>query len=183
MLKQPIIIRLAEPSDMTSVSIIHRHYVLNTVTTFIMDPLSEEDHIANLAKVKYQTLPYLVAISKEDSKLVGYSYLSGFRGGKAGYRHTVELSLYCDPEYTGQGIGSALLRKVLEIMERPEDHKDEFLGGCVREEDQRVRHIMSVMAVDSTGREKGHGLRNYYEAFGFEMRGHMKEVGHKLGRW
>ena len=181
--KLPITIRSAEPSDMHSVSVIHRHYVLNTVTTFTIDPLSEEDHMTNLAKVRVQALPYLVSISQEDSKLVGYSYLSGFRGGKAGYRHTVELSLYCDPSYVGLGIGSVLLSKVLEIMARPEEFKAEFLGGKVRDEDHRVRHIMSVMAVDAEGREEGLGLKRYYEGFGFELRGQMKEVGHKLGRW
>jgi phosphinothricin acetyltransferase len=183
MSKLPIIIRSAEPSDMDTVSTIHKHYVLNTVATFLMEPLSVEDHIANLAKVQAQRLPYLVAVSQTDSKLVGYSYLSGFRGGKAGYKHTVELSLYCDPPYVGEGIGSALLTKVLEIMTQPEEFQHEFLRGQVRGEDCKVRHIMSVMAVDSEGREQGLGLKRYYEGFGFEMRGHMKEIGHKLGRW
>lgn len=167
---------------MSSVAQIHQHYVRNTVATFSMDVLSIEDHTANLEKVQSQTLPYLVAMS-DDGDIKGFSYLSGFRGGKAGYRHTVELTLYCHPNHISQGIGSALLQKILEVMSEPEQHCGEFLQGRVRPVDRRVRQIMAVMAVDSESRDAGLGLKRYYEGFGFELQGHLKQMGHKLDRW
>ena len=79
--KLPVTIRAAKHEDMASVAGIHQHYVLNTVATFSMDVLSVQDHVANLEKVQSQDLPYLIA-ETEAGKIVGFSYLSGFRGEK-----------------------------------------------------------------------------------------------------
>ena len=95
----------------------------------------------------------------------------------------MELTLYCHPDHLSQGIGSVLLSKVLEIMSQPEQNSKEFLNGNVRPEDRRVRQIMAVMAVDAESRDGGLGLKKYYEGFGFELQGHLKQMGHKLDRW
>ena len=183
-----VTIRAATPQDIASIAEIHAHYVLNTVITFAIDVLSIEQQLEKLQKVQAEALPYLVAVTDATNDdaggdVVGFGYLSGFRGGKAGYRHTVELSLYCHVPYQGCGVGSKLLRKLLDIMERPGEHSEEFLGGRMRPEDRRVRQIMAVMAVDTFGRREGLALKEYYERFGFELQGHLKQVGHKLGRW
>jgi L-amino acid N-acyltransferase YncA len=176
----PVTLRAATPDDMPSVSEIHKHYVLNTVITFTMEPLSDEQHVDSLKKVQAQNLPYLVAVS-EESKVVGYSYLSGFRSGKGGYRHTVELSLFCHPDYLYQGIGSALLKRILEVVAKPKENLG-FVTG-VRPDDQKVRQVIACMAVNTDSKEEGLGLRKYYESFGFVLNGHLKQVGHKFDQW
>jgi L-amino acid N-acyltransferase YncA len=178
--KLPVTLRPATSEDMASVAEIHKHYVLNTVITFTMEPLSIEQHLENLKKVKGQNLPFIVAVS-EESKVVGYSYLSGFRNYKQGYRHTVELSLFCHPDYLYQGIGSALLSMILDVAARPEEN-NQFKTG-VREEDRRVRQIIACMSVNTDSKEEGLGSKRYYEGFGFVFNGHLKQVGHKLDRW
>ncbi|KIW08559.1 uncharacterized protein PV09_00524 [Verruconis gallopava] len=178
--KIPVMLRAATEDDMASVSEIHRHYVQNTVVTFSIDPLSVEQHVENLKKVQNQSLPYIVAVT-ENSTVVGYSYLTGFRSGKGGYRHTVELSVFCHPDYLYKGIGTQLLSKIIEVASKPGENA-EFATG-VRPEDRRVRHIIACMAVNTDSKEEGLGLKRYYEGFGFVLNGHLKEVGYKLGRW
>lgn len=178
--KLPVTLRAATPDDMPSVSKIHKHYVMNTVVTFTMEPVSVEQHTEKLASIQAENLPYLVAVS-EASTVVGYSYVTGFRSGKGGYRHTVELSVFCHPDYLYQGVGSALLTKIIEVLSKPEDNLD-FVTG-IRPDDRKVRQLIACMAVNTDSKEEGLGLKKYYESFGFVLNGHLKQVGYKLGRW
>jgi phosphinothricin acetyltransferase len=178
--KLPVTLRPATPEDIPSVCEIHKYYVVNTVITFVVEPVSVETHTETLKKVQAQNLPYIVAVS-ENANIVGYSYLNDFRGSKGGYRHTVELSLFCHPDYLYQGIGSALLSKVLQIAVKPEDNID--FVTAVRPDPLKIRHIIAVMAIDTDSKEEGMGLKNYYESFGFVLNGHLKQVGYKLDRW
>lgn len=187
----PFTLRPATPSDIPAVFEIHKYYTLNTVITFKIAVTSEEDHLKTLKSVQSQHLPYIVATmadtladeSKSSQRTVGYAYCSGFRGSKVGYRHTVELSLFCHPEYRSMGIGTQLLNKVLQVLSKPEQNMDFLADGVARGEDQKVRQIIACMAIDETGIERGLGLKRWYENFGFEEVGHLKKVGHKFDRW
>jgi L-amino acid N-acyltransferase YncA len=177
--KQPITLRAATPSDIDGVCEIHTHYVLNTVITFKIEPQSQEEHLSVLRKVQDQNLPFIVAIL--NSKLVGYTYVSGFRSGKGGYKHTVELSLFVHPDNLYQGIGTLLLEQLIEVVSHPSNHPD-FVSGT-RANDGRVRHIIACMAVNTDGKDEGMGLKKWYEGFGFVLSGRLKEVGYKFDQW
>ena len=184
-------LRPATAADMTAIFEIYKHYTLETVATFKVTVTSEAQHVQTLKQVQSQRLPYIVAVlpghfreGREAHDFVaGYAYCSGFRSGKGGYRHTVELSLYCHPEYRSQGIGTLLLNKLLEVMAAPDNNKEWIEGGNVRGEDSEVRHIIACIAVDETGKDSGCGLVHWYEKFGFVQVGHLKKVGHKFDRW
>jgi L-amino acid N-acyltransferase YncA len=182
MAKPPAKTRAATASDIPTIYEIHKHYVLNTVITFKTEVTSKEAHLENLKYVQeQQKLPYLVAES-EDKEIVGYTYVSGFRSGKAGYRHTVELSLFCHPEHLYKGVGTTLLNKLLEVLSAPEANMDFYVDGT-RDDDKKVRQVIACMAVNTDSKEEGIGLKRWYEAFGFALKGHLSEVGFKLDRW
>lgn len=191
MAQQAVTLRPATAADMAGVFEIHKHYTLKTVMTFKVDVTSETEHWNNLKKVQSQRLPYIVAILPVPSegggelrdRVIGYTYCSGFRGDKAGYLHTVELSLFCHPEHRYQGAGTLLLNKLLEVVKAPDKNKEWIEGGIVRGEDSAVRQIIACMAIDETGKHDGYGLKMWYEKFGFEEVGHLKNVGYKLDRW
>ena len=183
-------LRPASESDMAGVFEIHKYYTLQTVITFKTVVTSKIKHVENLRSVQSQRLPYIVALlpsSERDEttgeRVVGYIYCSGFRSGKSGYLHTVELSLFCHPENLSQGIGTLLLKKLLAVLARPEENKEWYEGGNARSEDDKVRQVLAVMALDETARDGGYGLKQWYERFGFEEVGHLKKVGRKFDRW
>lgn len=178
--KPQIAVRAANPTDIPSISSIHTHYVLNTVITFKTTPLSPDEHLSNLSKLQDLRLPYLVATIPSFG-VVGYTYVSGFRSGKGGYIHTVELSLFVHADHLYKGIGTVLLKTLIDVLKTPGEHV-EFVSG-VRDKDQRVRHVIACMSVNTDSREEGLGLRKWYENFGFVHVGHLKEVGHKFDRW
>jgi L-amino acid N-acyltransferase YncA len=179
-MSRPIIIRAANSSHITSIYSIHKHYVLNTIATFKSTVVTEETHLCNLHKVHDQKLPFLVALSSDDTEeVLGYTYVSSFR--HEGYERTVELSLFCHPSHLYKGIGSALLRKLLEILVSPQDNLD-FVSS-VRVEKERIKNVIACMSLDPGGRDEGLGLKRWYEGFGFVPSGHLRGVGYKFDRW
>ncbi|KAL1615302.1 hypothetical protein SLS54_009081 [Diplodia seriata] len=175
-------VRPARESDMPALNAIHAHYVSNTVATFITTPLSDADFLAGYTSVRAADLPYLVAADAFNTP-VGYAYVSPFRAAKAAYRQTVEFSLFCHPAHAGKGIGSALLQRLLDVLRSPEEWAEDWIGEAWRGEDGRVRQVIGVMALDEQRKNGGWGLKEYYEGFGFEHAGTLKEVGRKFGKW
>ena len=201
-------IRDAKSSDIPQIWDINYHYVEETVLTFQTAAPSLQ-HTA--AKFEYITqkrgLPFLVAVEEaegDDADVVlGYAFLSPFRGHMLSYGPTVELSLFLSPLKTGQGYGSRLLAEILGRLrddspagrvrhlarEFEGDEELETFAGTEKDGDpdgderMRVRNVLAVMAVDKEGREAGEGLRRWYLERGFVEWGRLKGVGLKKGRW
>ena len=64
---------------------------------------------ARAQSVQEKKLPYLVAEVAE--QFAGFAYASPYRP-RAGYRFTLEDSVYLHPEFSKQGIGIQLLQKL-----------------------------------------------------------------------
>ena len=175
------IVRPATPEDTPAVNVIHRHYVENTVITFVTEPNSDEDTLANYNKVNGEGLPYLVAVNESDKSLLGYCFVSPFRGVRPGYRYSVELSLFCHPDQLRKGMGKALLTRLIHILENPEKWNGWYEG--TRLLDYKVRQVLAVMAIDVDMPGNGLKLRDWYLQFGFVERGHLKDIGWKKERW
>lgn len=163
------IIKPAEPIHIPSINVILTHYALNTVITFATTGQTDESFLAKFRCITEENnLPFLVAVTQAGKMevAVGYTYISPWRPERAAYQHTGELSLFVHPEHQGKGIGSALLRKLLEDVK-----------------ETRAREVLAVMAVDKTGKGGGLGLRDWYVRLGFREVGKMDRVGWKFGRW
>lgn len=177
-------IRPARKEDIPAINAIHAHYVLNTVITFLLEPLSDETALAKFENIEQEGLPFLVAVDPSiDNKILGYTYVSPFRSAKGGYKHSVELSLFCHPDTTSQGAGSALLAKITDVLKRPGEYEPEWISGRWATEDGKAGNVISCMALDETGMKGGWALKEWYEKRGFEMGGHLKKVGRKFDRW
>lgn len=178
---QSLTIRPATASDVPAINSIHAHYVLNTVITFLLEPLSDEAATTKFETITKEGLPYLVAV--DNSQVIGFTYVSPFRNAKGGYKHSVELSLFCHPESTSRGAGSALLAKITDVVGHPEKYGEEWISGRWATEEGKATNIISCMSLDETGRKGGWALKEWYEKRGFEMGGHLKKVGRKFDRW
>jgi L-amino acid N-acyltransferase YncA len=172
-------IRPATPEDIPAVNAIHRHYVENTVITFIEEPLSDEAALSTFNQITDSGRPYIVATDSDDT-VVGYCYVSPFRG-KSGYRHTQELSLFCHQNHVRKGIGRQLLARMVEILEQPKNWKDWLKGSFLIE--TKPHQLMACMSVDTDGPGNGWKLRDFYVQMGFEQKGVLKAVGRKFDKW
>ena len=174
-----IAVRDAVETDIEAVHEIQCYYVTNTVLSFRHKVVPLEAMQASFHNnTEKHGLPYFVAT--KGASVVGYIYADGFRGHMIGYAPTVELSLFCHPDFLGRGIGSilldALLGRLKEIKHVTYEayHEQEIV-------ESEIRQVIAIMAVDE-GRQ-GLALRDWYLKKGFTEAGRLKDVGYKDNRW
>jgi L-amino acid N-acyltransferase YncA len=176
-------IRHAEQFDIPQILTLYKYYVANTVITFLIKEPAETYISSRLSACQDRGLPYLVAEDCSSSKIIGYCSASAFRGFMLGYGHTVEMTIFVHPEHIKRGIGSLLMKELVQKL-REAKH-----NSCEASHDDEpvefpIRNVLAVMAVDDQAVGGGLALRDWYIGkWGFEQVGHLKQVGFKNGRW
>lgn len=143
---------------MAAVQAIYSHYVLHDLCSFEEEVPTVEQMQARRADVAARGLPYLVAM--KDGEVAGYAYATAYRARSA-YRHTVEDSVYVAQGMHGHGIGTALLRAVIE----------------------RCTASGFTQMVACVGNSANLGSQRLHGSLGFEQVGVLREVGFKFGQW
>jgi L-amino acid N-acyltransferase YncA len=152
------LIRDACRDDASAIAEIYGHYVMTTAFTFEEVPPSGDEVAARMDRITSAGLPYFVA--EKDGTVAGYAYVSPFHSRSA-YRFTIENSVYIAPEYSGQGMGTALMRRLI--------------GECAnRGFAQMVARIGDAQNIAS--------LR-LHQRLDFRPVGELRAVGLKFGRW
>jgi len=158
MSKDSIVIRDSRAEDVPAIQRIYAHHV-ETGTASFEEIAPDTDTIAERRQcVLDNGAPYIVA--EWDGAVHGFAYASSFRPRSA-YRHTVEDSIYVDPETTGKGIGSKLLSALIERCTK--------IG---------YRQMVAVI-----GGAQNVASINLHKRQGFEEVGHLKSTGFKFGAW
>jgi phosphinothricin acetyltransferase len=151
-------LRPASASDITAIAAIYRPAVLSGTASFELEPPSEEELLRRYRAIIDGGYPYVVA--ELDGRLVGYAYASAYRT-RAGYRFTVENSVYVAPDAQGRGVGRALLAQVI--------------ADCT----ERGYRLMVAVIGDSTN----FASITLHRRAGFKFCGTIHAVGCKFGRW
>lgn len=149
-------IRNATDADAPAICAIYNHYVTDTVVTFEEQPLAPVEMLSRMAAVQ-EKLPWLVL--ERDDAIAGYAYASPWKS-RAGYRFTVESSIYLAHALTGRGFGSMLYASLLENL--------------------RARNIHCVIGGAALPNPASVAL---HEKLGFGKVAHFRENGFKFGRW
>src|SRR5579883_79303 len=96
-------IRDACPGDLPAIDRIYDHYVHSSTCTYQLEPEGLAARVAWFAEHEAAKHPVLVAESPEDGAVIAWGCLSRYRA-RAGYRFTVEDSVYVDHAHHGRGI-------------------------------------------------------------------------------
>ena len=105
-------IRHAAETDIPDVQAIYAHHVLHGTGTFEEEPPSVEEMLVRYHKVVDHGFIWLVAT--DATGVLGYGYYTPFRDRSA-YRFTVEDSIYVRDDVRGQGVGKALVSRLIEL--------------------------------------------------------------------
>jgi L-amino acid N-acyltransferase YncA len=151
------VIRPALPADAEAITAIYNHYISETMVTFEEEPLPVEVIARRMAEVTTAGLPWLVA--ELENRVVGYAYAARW-SSRAGYRFSVEVTVYLAPEQGGRGIGSQLYTELFAILKA---------GG--------IRSVIGGIALPNPASVALH------EKFGLKKVAHFEEVGIKFNRW
>jgi phosphinothricin acetyltransferase len=154
----PVTVRDAHADDLAEVQRIYAHHVENGLASFEEDPPSVQEMASRRAAVLAHGLPYLVATISD--RVVGYCYAAPYRPRPA-YRYTIEDSVYVASDMAGRGIGSALLRELIDRCEQ---------GSW--------RQMLAVI-----GNSENAGSIGLHASVGFQTVGTFRSVGFKFGRW
>jgi phosphinothricin acetyltransferase len=148
----------ATDEDLPAVVAIYNEVIRTSTAIYREEPATLAERQAWNETRKANGYPLLVART-DDAPVAGFATFGDFRAWP-GYRYTVEHSVHVADGFRGRGIGTALMRVLLE--------RGAALG----------KHVM-VAGIDA---DNGGSIR-MHERLGFEATGHLKEVGWKFGRW
>ena len=150
------VVRTAREADVPAILDIYNWAILNTTATFDIEPQTLEE---KMAWFRETTHPYAVLVAARGDEVLGWASLRPFRA-KAAYRFTVENSVYVHQDCLGQGIGTLLMRHLMEVAAASGFHS--IIAGIASPNPASVR---------------------LHERFGFVLAGVEREVGYKFERW
>jgi phosphinothricin acetyltransferase len=151
------ILRTFAWSDVPAITAIYRHAVETSVATFDTEAPGETfmaDKFGHMLE-----LGHPVIVAERAGATIGYAYASTYRPRPA-YRFTAEDSIYLTPDAKGQGIGSALLARLLE--------------------ESRAFGFRQMLAVITAEQQVSIRL---HEKHGFRPVGRYEALGFKFDRW
>jgi L-amino acid N-acyltransferase YncA len=152
-------LRPARPEDAPAIAAIYAPYVTETVISFEDEPPSAGDMAMRMEKVRHAGLPYLVA-EGHDGVVLAYAY-AGLFHARAAYRHTVENAVYVAQDHRRQGIGTALMQRIIE--------------DCTACDCRQMLALISAQEADAS--------IAMHARMGFAAIGTLQAVGFKFGRW
>ena len=153
-----VTIRDAAPADIPAIHAIYAHHVLHGLASFEEVPPPVEEMRARFDAIVSAGKPYIVA--EVYGGVAGYGYASAYRTRSA-YRYTLENSVYVAEGMRGKGVGSALLRTLVERCQR---------GPW--------RQMLAI--IGDSGNAASIGV---HRKAGFRQVGVLERVGYKHGRW
>lgn len=152
-------IRFATLEDLKQILTIYNAEISTGTANWNDQTVSLTQYQLRFQDLQQQQFPMIVVEDLQHKKVVGYAYYAAFRS-IAGYRQTIEHSVFIDPSYARQGLGKALMLQLIHLAT------------------QQQMHIM-VAAIDSGNT----GSIVLHQQFGFVQTGYMPQVGQKFGQW
>ncbi|GHH87555.1 GNAT family N-acetyltransferase [Streptomyces capitiformicae] len=153
-------VRPGVEADLTALTDIYNHYVLETPITFDTAVFTPEERrpwlLSHLEDGRHRLI---VASTENSQRILGYATSSAFRA-KPAYGTSVEVSVYLAPDAGGRGVGTLLYEALFEALAGEDLHR--AYAGIVPPNEASLR---------------------LHERFGFRYVGTYREVGRKFGRY
>jgi len=150
-------LRKATKEDLPQILEIVNFAILHTTSNYLYEIQTLEEQAKWFEDKQKKNFPVLVA--DYCGKAIGYATYGTFRE-KIGYQYTVEHSVYVSENFTGKGIGKALLLELISTAKKEGYHV--MIGG-----------------IDAANSES----IAFHLHFGFSKTGILNEVGFKFGKW
>ena len=149
-------IRCAKDGDALAIAAIYAPYVRDTPVSFEIEPPTA-DMMRQRIATTLATHPWLVA--EQGREIVGFA-CAGIHSERAGYRWTVDVTVYVSGTRRHMGVGRALYAVLLDVLRR-----------------QGFRSAFAEIVLPNPGSVRLH------ETAGFKLVGIHHDVGFKLGSW
>ena len=152
-----IAVRKATETDLPQILDIYNDAILNTTAVYDYEP-----HTLEMRKQWFETKQqqgFPVFVAEENNEVLGFSSFGLFRAW-AGYKYSVEHSIYVKDGQRGKGIGKLLMQPLIDAAKEMKLHT--IIAGIDAD---------NKLSID------------FHKQFGFEEAGHLKQIGWKFDRW
>ncbi|MFT6334005.1 MAG: L-amino acid N-acyltransferase YncA [Saprospiraceae bacterium] len=149
-------IRQAKISDASQIADIYNYYVLNTIITFEMLPISTAAMSEKIVNTM-ENYPWIVF--EKNGEILGYAYVTEWKS-RGAYKNSVESTVYLKPNQSGKGSGSALYVELISQLKKLNIHS--IIGGIGQPNEASIA---------------------LHEKLGFKKVAHFKEIGFKFDKW
>jgi phosphinothricin acetyltransferase len=149
-------IRTANLEDAAAIAAIYNFYVESSHSTFETETVNESEMRRRVSEI-LENYPFLVG--EENGEIIGYAYAARYKT-RAGYRHSVEISVYIKNGIGGKGVGTILYENLFDELKAKPVHA--IVAGIALPNEASIR---------------------LHEKFGFKKVAHFSEIGFKHGRW
>lgn len=150
-------IREANEQDICEILDIYNDAIINTTAVYDYTPHTLEDQKHWYQKKIENKCPVLVF--EENGKIAGFATFGPFRDWPA-YKYTIEHSVHINPGYKQKGLGTFLLKALIEIAE-----EEEYITIVAGIDDSNIASI------------------KLHEKLGFTYSGTITKAGYKFERW
>lgn len=150
-------IREAMEKDLGDILEIYNDAIVNTTAVYDYKAQKLDDRKQWYEKKKHEGYPILVF--EYNDKVVGFATFGPFRSWPA-YKYTVEHSVYVDSRHRNSGIGSALIKEIIRIVDERE--YTTLVAGIDADNEKSIR---------------------IHEKLGFRYSGTINKAGYKFGKW
>ena len=151
------LVRTYQESDAEALQAIINDSILNTSHNYDYYPKSLEE-VQTLFNEKIRD-GYPILVGEINGETCGYATFGKFRA-KPGYNKTIEHSIYLNEKAQGKGLGSEMMRQLIE--------KAKAQGY----------HVM-IAGMDS----ENSGSYRFHQRLGFKETARMPEISFKFGKW
>ncbi len=149
-MKKDLIIRPALFEDLTSIVEIYNQAIRSRKATGNMWEFTVKQRVNWFKQHNNESFPIYVAELNND--VVGYVNLSAYRPGREAMNKIAEVSFFLEYSFRGQGIGSALLKHVIEDC--PRIGKETLLAFLLDVNHESI-HLLNKFKFEEWGRLPG----------------------------
>lgn len=152
-----IAVRKALENDLPQILDIYNDAILNTTAVYDYEP-----HTLEMRRQWFETKQqqgFSVFVAEENNEVLGFSSFGPFRAW-AGYKYSVENSIYIKDGQRGKGIGKLLMQPLIDAAKELKLHT--IIAGIDAD---------NKLSID------------FHKQFGFVEAGHLKQIGWKFDRW
>jgi L-amino acid N-acyltransferase YncA len=148
-------IRNVHLEDALDLARIYNHYILESTITF-------EEVVVDGSEMKRRIEthdPNHWLVFEYESTIVAFAYAKPWKDRTA-YRHSMEISVYVEPNHHRKGIARSLYQELLERLKKNQTHA--VLAGITLPNPTSIQ---------------------FHESMGFSQVAHFKETGFKFNQW
>ncbi|MBN2449950.1 MAG: N-acetyltransferase [Lentisphaeria bacterium] len=150
------VLRELRDADVGAATALYNHYVRYSTATF---QVREVNTVEFRAQFLVADTPLRLLAAEANGKLVGFGGVLPYHT-RCAYRHTGSLCIYLKPSATGRGYGASIL--------------------AAAEAQARSAGLHALLAAICAENRPSLTL---FQRHGYTQAGHLREVGHKFGRW